>query len=193
MSVGGGIFMSRELIGFCGRAGSGKDSAAAVLVAAGWTRVAFADGVKEMAYDIDPVVRNKVGTPMPLAGLVDVVGWDRAKELPDVRRFLQRLGTEGVRRHLGDSVWVDLAAEKIDAVGGPVVVTDVRFPNEVEMVRLLGGVVVRVERPGVAAVVAHSSETAVDGVPPDLTLLNDGDLEQLARRVNVLAGVRCGS
>jgi hypothetical protein len=72
-----------------------------------------------------------------------------------------------------------------------VVVTDVRFPNEAQHIRDHGGLVVRVERPGAqddgaARGSSHPSESLVDTITPDRTLLNDGTLEDLATRVKSL-------
>ncbi|MFA6166492.1 MAG: hypothetical protein WC700_07755 [Gemmatimonadaceae bacterium] len=101
-----------------------------------------------------------------------------------VGRLLQVLGTECFRELVGPDVWVDALFRRWEAEGRPpIVVADVRFPNEVAALVRRGGVVIRVER--VAArrddgrVVAHASEHALDGVPPDVTIANDGAVPDL--------------
>ena len=179
--------MSADLlphIAITGRARSGKDTAAETLIDLGWQRVAFADGVRDMAYAIDPTVAvGRLGVSCTnLTALVDAHGWDAAKAIPDVRRFLQRLGTEGVRNHLGDTAWIDLAMRKATAAS---VFTDARFPNEADAIRAAGGIVVRVVRPGQPAVVDHVSETAMDGYDVDAEIVNDGTVADLGARVTV--------
>lgn len=64
---------------------------------------------------------------------------------------------------------------------GPVVITDCRFPNEARMVRQLGGQIWQVVRPGHEPPrTGHASETTGDEFAPDVVIVNDGSLEQLA-------------
>lgn len=161
-----------RIIGLCGYAGSGKDEAAKGLVACGWTRIAFADAVREVALAINPVL---VGDPSNESAfrLADVVcdgQWLIAKAQPEVRRLLQAIGTEAGRKILGENVWVDAAMRK---VAGDTVFSDVRFPNEVAAIRERGGRIVRIERPGVGPVNGHVSETAIDCIEADYTIIND--------------------
>lgn len=166
----------RKLVGLVGYAGSGKDAAAEALVAVGWTRVAFADPVRQMALAIDPLIPCHVSRSGHLSAFVAAVGWTEAKRHPEVRRLLQRIGTEAVRDLLGQDVWVTLARRKIAAAGTSVVVTDVRFPNEAALIRSHGGALLRVTRPGVSAVNGHVSDQSVDAIQVDATLLNHLDL-----------------
>lgn len=190
---------SQLIIGLTGYARSGKDTAAAMLTADhGFTRYGFADLLKKVARDIDPYVETSPGrkrrwlwpaTPAQferLADVVDRLGWEKAKEFDDVRRLLQRLGTEGGRDNLGDAVWVEPVMRRIVASHAPAVITDVRFPNECTAVQQAGGYVVRVHRPGVAAINAHPSDAGIDTLPVDLHLTNDGTVEQLHHQTSHL-------
>ena len=58
-------------------------------------------------------------------------------------------------------------------------ISDVRFPNEADAIRAFGGLVVRVERPGVGPINGHESEIALDGYDFDLVVVNDGTLDEL--------------
>lgn len=164
------------LIGVSGRAGAGKDLLASHLAPFGYVRVAFADPLREMALAIDPLATYGVH----LAELVQAVGWDDAKKDPEVRRFLQRLGTEGVRNFFGADTWVRLAEERIADLGDvPVVITDVRYPNEVELVWRLGGLWCHVNRPDAAPVPGHVSENSVVPVDADVIVHNTAGPERL--------------
>lgn len=188
--------MAYPLIGLSGRKRSGKDSFAAHLVAEhGYTRLAFADALRDAALALDPFVSFGVesngyeygynGEWYPshepyatrLSEYVSTGGWDEAKELPEVRRTLQRFGV-GIREVMPD-FWLRVVADRSTQIPGPVVVTDVRFPNEAEWVEAAGGDLVRIERPGIDTSDTHESETALDDRPATFTVVNDADLARL--------------
>ncbi|WJN63390.1 deoxynucleoside monophosphate kinase [Streptomyces phage phiScoe55] len=174
------------LIGLSGYAGSGKDEAAAALVVGGWRRDAFADRLRTFLLALDPWVDTypDVGV-VRLAKLVDAYGWDRAKrQFPEIRRLLQRAGTEAGRKVLGANIWVDSLMKDFDRENEALVVTDVRFPNEADAIRKAGGVVVRINRPGVGPKEdpggwVHESEVALDHYDFDVTVNNNGTIEEL--------------
>ena len=85
---------------------------------------------------------------------------------------------------LGQNARGDAARCKLDAIDGPVCITDVRFPNEVELIHSLGGKVIRIDRDGCQPVNGHASETAVDGME-DCTLTNNGTIKDLHNSVAV--------
>jgi hypothetical protein len=135
--------MASQILGLTGYARHGKDTAAAVLVNEyGFTRVSFADGVRSMALAIDPFITAGIR----LSSIVRVGGWEQAKAVPEVRRLLQKIGTEGVRDHIGYDSWVKAGKVKINAIDGPVVITDVRFLNEAQAVLDWGGYMIRLVR-----------------------------------------------
>lgn len=172
-------------VGIVGRKRSGKDSIAATLVTEfGYDRVALADPLKEMALALDPIAIP--GTRVRLAALVREVGWEAAKDgWPEVRRILQRLGTDAARATFGADVWVRLCVERARD-SRRVVVPDVRFPNEATGLRAHGFVIVRVDRPDVDQVDPHPSETELDRIEPDHRIVNDSTLDTLAERVRYL-------
>jgi hypothetical protein len=178
------------LIGLSGYAGSGKDEAAAALVVGGWRRDAFADRLRAFLYALDPWVDTYPDVGMVrLAKLVDAYGWDRAKrQFPEIRRLLQRAGTEAGRKILGSQVWVDALMKDYDRENEALVVADVRFPNEADAIREAGGAMVRINRPGVGPHTdpggwVHESDVALDHYDFDVTIENDGTVEDLHERL----------
>ena len=136
--------MASRVIGITGHARHGKDLAGSVLVTEyGFTRVGLADAVRSMALAIDPYIS---GGNIRLHHAVNNLGWDESKKMPEVRRLLQVIGTEGVRDHIGTDSWIRAAKRTIDETPGPVVVTDVRFPNEADAIHAWGGDLWRVVR-----------------------------------------------
>lgn len=175
------------LVGILGYAGSGKDEVGKVLVdELGFNRVAFADKVRAMARGIDPYVRvNRKWWFPKFVRLSTIIpdedtsaAWAEVKQIPDVRRLLQRLGTEGGREVLYDDVWVDAALNGLNE-DHDWIITDVRFPNEFDAIRSRGGMLVRVRRPDTGPLNDHASETSMDDVIPELTIHNNGTIEEL--------------
>jgi hypothetical protein len=176
-------------IALIGRARSGKDTVAARLVAQGYTRVAFADPLKAALLDMNPYVPTGYGVTVRLQALIADVGWDRAKEdYREVRRLLQHTGQ--TIRELDPGFWVTAALDVIADIWSPVVVSDVRYPNEAEALRTRGFKIVRIVRPDAAPLPggasAHDSETALDNYPVDETLRNDESLAELRLRADAL-------
>lgn len=128
------------LVGVAGFQGSGKDSVASVLTDKfGFERRAFADVLKVACRAIFGFSHEQVhGTHADKEAVDPFWGFSP-------RWALQRVGTEGLRRVVADDVWVRALERRLPATG-LVVVPDVRFPNEVDMIRRLGGEVWLVER-----------------------------------------------
>lgn len=108
------------------------------------------------------------------------------------REFLQFLGTDAVRDNLHPNAWVNALMSEYceglqvgcDPFTTPLeskwVITDMRFPNELEAVRSRGGITIRVNRWKPAqSLRLHESETALDGAQFDYTIDNNGTLETL--------------
>ena len=190
------------ILGISGKAGSGKDTAASVLVREhGFVRVAFADELKRIVKRLFHWDDDRLWGPS-----------DRRSE-PDpawggltARRALQVLGTE-VGRALHPDVWVRATMRGIEhrqvaliSVTGrehDVVVPDVRFRNEAEAVKAAGGFILRVVRPGAGlegAAGEHASETELsdgDGLF-DAKIVNDGTLGEFEGRVAALGSMLVG-
>jgi hypothetical protein len=192
--------VTRPLIGLIGYKRSGKNTVADTLVECfGYRAIAFADPLREMALAIDPLVGSfpLPGQLMPpadgwrLSEVLDAIGYEKAKEIPEVRRFYQRLGTNGVRA-LDPGFWLRLGEQRIDNLRSiersPVAVTDARFPNEANAIRNRGGWIVRVVRPGFEPEEgAHESETALDGYGEDFVVDNSRDLNFVAEQTLTIA------
>lgn len=210
-----------SLVGFVGLKRSGKDTAAQALVDRGWTRMAFADPLKEMSMKLRgawvevpegvhldaavPVMRDSSGHGGSFAQyyyVVDALGMEKAKDLvPDVRRLLQTLGTDCVRGTFGSTVWAELAEKNIHEAltrGESVVLTDVRFDEELDLVRRLGGITIGVWRGDLdslsealesggerACVDTHESETNTYHLLNwcDFIVCNRGSIDDLHRGV----------
>ena len=114
--------------------------------------------------------------------------WRIEKHQMTVRQFLQELGTDACRNGLHPNTWVN--ALMTDYVGmydldtdrttyPNWIITDTRFPNEAQAIKDAGGIVIRVDRPGVSAINAHTSETGLDNWEFDHKIMNGSDLVAL--------------
>ena len=173
------------IVGLSGYAQSGKDSVAAILAECGFTRRAFADPLRAALYALDPLLATDAGNgPVRYSALIDRLGYESARKTvfaPEIRRLLQRLGTEVGRDLFGEDFWVDQAM-RLDP--GHYVFTDCRFLNEAKAIVDAGGEVWRISRPGVGPVNDHISEVGLDDWPFDRRIANDGSLTDLAEKVH---------
>jgi len=185
------------VIGLSGFARSGKDEAAKVLVNEfGFVQVAFADKLREMLYALNPLVYiwtvgNPKG-PVYVQDVIDEYGWDGYKETehgPEIRRLLQRLGTEAGRQTLWDSIWIDAALTGYGE-DDRVVVSDARFFNEFDAIRERGGEIWRINRLGIGPANDHASEMEAVNYPHfDHVIENEGSLEDFKNKIRLFGGI----
>lgn len=114
------------------------------------------------------------------------------------RKVLQLFGTEGVRKTIHPDIWVnalfaDYNPERTtDSTkwNKPIsnwIIPDVRFPNEAERIKKLGGTLIRVERRSLLSDDSHPSETALDDYTEwDYVIENDGTLQDLKNKVQAI-------
>lgn len=136
-----------------------------------------------------------------------------------VRELLQKLGTEAMRDNLHENVWVNaLFADykpsvvrsadsfDLDTYNGKYpnwIITDMRFPNEMDAVKEREGITIRVTRSCGSSnfegtqeewdklvernkQALHPSETALDNNTFDYEIINDGTIEDLIEKVRAI-------
>ncbi len=204
------------IIGVCGLIGSGKDTIADYLVNIHeFRRDSFAATLKDAC--------------------ASVFGWDRDmlegrtrssrewREQPDEwwsqrlgrtitpRWVLQYWGTEVCRNGFHDDIWIASLENKLRKSTDDIVISDCRFPNEIQAIRKQGGHVIRVvrgpepdwydlalaansnqhwthgdPREQLRLLGIHASETAWIGTQFDCVIPNDGSLDDLYSQINDL-------
>lgn len=174
-----------KLVGITGLKRSGKDTVGSFLEARGFYRAAFASPMKVIAKAVDPIMDCDGTNTIRLADLFSLGHTeDEIKaQYPEYRRFLQRLGTEAFRS-FDENFWINWCFNNLPDADS--CITDVRFPNEAERIKTEGGVVWRVERPGVENTDLHPSEAFIQSLPVDVVIHNDGTLEDLQAAVDSL-------
>jgi hypothetical protein len=185
--------MTAKLLGIGGYAGSGKDTVAKHLVNRyGWMRDAFADRLRKGLLALDPYVLfdEHEYACIRLSEVVENRGWDEAKRLyPEIRELQQRYGDEAGRQIHGKDCWVDALFRERDyglLMGRPLVIPDVRYPNEIEAIRDHDGLLLWVDRPGVGPVNSHASDNSLSPHDFDYTVVNEGSIEDLNTKLDRL-------
>ena len=177
------------VIGLMGYKRTGKDTVADHLVNAhGYTRIAHADILRDMLWELDPLliagVRNSrqltryLGDNTPKA-------WEAFKTSdPDEYRALLR-GLGAVIGSRAPAFFADQVWERINYTDRATrwVITDVRFPAEASKFTSPLHQRWRITRPG-AGSDGHTSEVALDKWPADRTIYNDGTIADLHHAVD---------
>ena len=128
------------------------------------------------------------------------------------RKLLQLLGTECGREIIHPNIWVNalMIEYKREVIVEPIseenrakynvgfdpqfqarydypnwLITDTRFPNELEAVKQRGGVTLRIVRDTDDKEATHASETALDNAKFDYTIRNNGTIEDLTEEVKI--------
>lgn len=173
------------VVALVGEAGSGKDSISNVLTQQfDFKRLAFADPLKKACQEVfglsDSQLQNRDEKEK-----VDPF-WHRSP-----REMFQQVGT--LMKTVDQDIWVSSLLRKADSLVSEkkdIVVTDCRYKNEAQALRdKYNAIIVRVVRPDNTAGTAHcahTSETEQHGIQADFTVLNDGTLEDLQRKVCAL-------
>lgn len=162
------------IIGLSGYAHSGKDTAAKYLIDTfKFKRLSFADPIKDFLQSVNPILEDG----HRVNELIHMYGWDIAKSRDEVRRLLQETGMTA-RKMFGKDFWIEYALSNTDPLEN-YVVSDVRFVNEAEYIRDLGGTIWRINRVNNHPINSHISEVALDDYSFDFVLQNDGSIEDL--------------
>ena len=207
MSVYDRLQDQKQIVAFCGKKRSGKDTAGYALAPLGYHPIAFADPIKNTCqtvfqWDDEHVRGEKKEEVDPF--------WEFSP-----RWAMQTIGTELFRDGIDEDVWVKSLLARIDKSNhDKFAVTDVRFPNEVNHLQRAGANLVYIKRPEkhpdlhplkkrfaargglVKKVVSlftkfgpeyHASEISLDGheVTDAADILNNGTIEEFRQAVKI--------
>ena len=191
-----------SLIAICGFQGSGKDTLANILIEKGYTKVSFAGLLKDVVATIFTWNRDLLeGTTEKSRKWRETVDdwWSTRLNIPNLtpRYVLQQIGTDVFRNHFHPDIWVAAIERKISNMSG-VVITDCRFPNEIEMIKKLNGSLIHIHKGQLPSWFGkeedfpkdmHISELLWTKYNFDKTINNNGDINQLKIKLfNYLSG-----
>ena len=132
-----------KLIGLCGAKGVGKSTYASFIAGQNGHVYSFATPLKKMLMSVfpDEYILTQKELPIP----------NYPKHVTG-RYLLQTLGTDWARKLVTEDIWMLMLRERLvkdmEEKATPMVIDDLRFPNEAMMVRELGGEVWELRRRG---------------------------------------------
>jgi hypothetical protein len=206
------------LISITGFIGSGKDTVANYLTTNhGFRKESWAGSLKDAVSHIFGWDRELLeGTTKYSREWREQVDpwWSERLNIPQLtpRWILQQWGTDVCRQHFHDDIWIASAENKLRNSKDDIVLTDTRFPNELEAIKKLGGISIRINRgakpdwynDAIAANTGpkhiswalstdrlhklgiHPSEYSSVGLKYDYEIENDGTIDELHQKVKAL-------
>ena len=170
---------------------SGKTFMASVLEQSGYKTMSFAEPIKKMATEFI----MSFGYPKEQAARF--VWASKEETIPakktTARHILQTLGTEWGRNCIGSEIWLDCmmsrVASHLKESDSKIIIDDVRFQNEAELVKKMGGEMWMIVRPSAQRNTTHESEGALDKWESfDRMIINDGTIADFRAKIDKAAG-----
>jgi hypothetical protein len=191
-----------KIIAFCGFIGSGKDTSADIICREKKAqKISFADALKDavsVVFGWDrALLQGDTHESRKWRETVDE-WWSARLAIPQLtpRYILQHWGTNILRNHFHQDIWLASVERKIMMCAvDTIVITDCRFPNEIEMIRRLGGKIVWIQRGalpewytlfkenGVLPAGVHPSEYTWLNTEFDTIIDNSGTIDELREKI----------
>ncbi len=139
------------IIAICGLQGSGKDTVGSYLINKyGFTKLSFAGVLKDIVAIIFGWNREMLeGATKESRDWREEVDswWSKKLQIPNLspRYVLQYFGTDLFRNHFHPDIWVICVERQLSKYSN-CVITDCRFPNEIEMLRSNGAKIIKITR-----------------------------------------------
>ena len=168
----------KRLIGLTGLAQSGKSTVAHYLKSTGFHEDSFAAPIRRCIADILCITLEELEvnkeTLFPGFGATP-------------RRMMQTLGTEWGRNIIQNNLWLRALERRIkySTTQQPTVLSDIRFENEADFIRDLGGEIWHIHRPSIVRS-DHISEAGIQRKTGDALLMNENDVADLINQVACL-------
>ena len=141
------------IIAICGFQGSGKDTLADILVNKHcFIKFSFASATKDVVSSLfgwDRIMLE--GNTLEYREKRNIVDtwWSEKLSIPNFtpRMALQMIGTDLFRKKFFDEIWVSIVERKIiENIDKNIVISDCRFPNEINMVKKYGAKLIHIYR-----------------------------------------------
>ena len=175
-----------HIIAFTGKAGSGKDTAANILIEKyGFIKISFAASLKDAVAAIFSWPRDMLegSTAESRAWREQKDEWwsNRLSMNITPRHILQTWGTELCRDGFHEDIWIASLEKKLVCFPATtnIVITDCRFENEAAVIHKLGGKIIQIDRSSIDSESKHSSELGISQNTTDIIIYNKGTLEEL--------------
>lgn len=143
--------MKNKLIGVVGFIGSGKDTIGSYLIKNyQFEKHSFANSLKDAVSSIfgwdRGLLEGVTEESRKWRESVDTYWSCKLGKEVTPRWVLQHLGTTVMRNHFDQNIWLYSLEKKITSSDKPIVITDVRFPNEIQLIENAGGRIIWITR-----------------------------------------------
>lgn len=200
-----------DRIGLVGFIGSGKGTVSSILEEKGYTHLSFAGALKDVLSVVFGWDRNLLeGDTIESRDFRNTIDdwWSNKLDISGFtpRMALQLIGTDLFRNKFHSDIWVTILERKILNVNGPVVVSDCRFPNELDLLKRLDFSIAHIKKgsdpswlpTAISANLGsipdrelmkrkyrhiHESEWAWIGYPVDDIIHNSGTIKELKGKI----------
>ena len=108
--------------------------------------------------------------------LSQFIAYHEGKVCIKLRTLMQYFGTNVMRKHMGNTVWIDNTIRIVNRCNKPCIISDVRFTNESKAIKKAGGVVVKILR---NPEINNNHESEIIKFHATYTILNNEGLEEL--------------
>lgn len=161
-----------RVIGLVGRSRSGKDTVADYLIQnnSAYRKVRLAQPIKEAVCSLYGFTPDQVE------------GQD--KENIDIRwGITPRQAMVHITHSLREFMGHDFFSKRLldNLPNYPIIIPDVRYAEDIERIRSLGGLIIKIERPYSTK---HTFEDIIDTLEGDYFIKNDGNLEEFYKQID---------
>ncbi len=177
------------LIGVCGHIGSGKDTAANFFVKQfGFNSYSFADPLKDILSVLFSWNRTMLAgkTPEARQERDEIDFWWTERLQYDKftpRTAMQIIGTDLFRNHFHKDIWTASLEQKlIHCMHENSIISDVRFLNEANMIKRLGGIIIKINKLSNDSN-SHESELEIEKIVPDFVVDNNSTFDEFYQQL----------
>jgi len=179
-----------NLICIIGNIGVGKSTVAEIFKQNEYVELTFADPVKQIGLILGFEQEELYGSQEKKLKLNDFCGVSG-------REFMQKFATNIMRNELpkhinmnmdNKTVWVRLCQKKINNLlkqNKKVIVSDGRFPDEINMIKEMGGIIIKIVRNNNYDI-HHESESYISKLNADIIIDNNGNIDELNKKISLI-------
>lgn len=181
------------IVALTGKKRSGKTTAARVFQEFMYSKHSLAEGIKKAAKSIflltdEQLYGNEKEVKIPYLNttprkLMQVIGTELFQY--DIYKYIPELEEAVPKREL----WVRMFQRKYQLykkefrTEPKVVIDDLRFKHEEKVLREMGAVIVKIVRPQITHTDTHPSETEIEEIREDHTIINDSSISKFKSKI----------
>jgi dephospho-CoA kinase len=179
-----------NLICIIGNIGVGKSTVAEIFKQNDYVELTFAEPVKQIGLILEFEQEELYGSQEKKLKLNDFWGVSG-------REFMQQFATNIMRNELpkhinmnmdNKTIWVRLCQKKINNLlkqNKKIIVSDGRFPDEINMIKEMGGIIIKIVRNNNYDI-HHESESYISKLNADIIIDNNGNIDELHKIISLI-------